>query len=139
MYIDSQYGVYAVIEIGNNIKGEPVDSVKIIAFNNFEAINQGEQKHFVSSIIDARPEINSPQSLHTFQFNMTNYSGNIVIQGSLSEGANPQVWTDIETLVADQTSILYQNVTGKYNWFRVKHFPNTALNNYGTVDSILYR
>lgn len=139
LYIDSQYGAYAVIEIGNNIQGEPLDSIKIIAFNNYEAFNQGEQKYFVSSIIDAKPEISSPQSLHTFQINMTNYSGNIVIQGSLSEGGNPQVWTDIETIVTSQKSILYQNVTGKYNWFRVKHFPNTALTNYGTVDSILYR
>ncbi len=139
MYIDSQYGAHSVIEIGNNIQGEPVDSVKIISFKNYEPFNPGERKFFISSIIDAKPEINSPQSLHTFQFNMTGYSGDIVIQGSLSEGGNPQVWTDLETITASQDNVLYQNITGKYHWFRVKHLPNTAITNYGTVDSILYR
>jgi len=139
LYIDSQYGTHAIIEIGNNLQGEPVDSVRVIAFKNFEAFNPGDQKYFISSIIDAKPETNSPQSLHTFQFNMTNFSGSILIQGSLSEGGNPQTWTNLETLVADQDSILYQNIVGKYNWFRIKHLPDTTLTNYGTVDSILYR
>lgn len=139
LYIDSQYGAYAVAELGNNIQGEPLDSVKIISFRNYEPFNPGEQKYFISSIIDAKPEINNPQSLHTFQFNMSNFSGDIVIQGSLSEGGNPQVWTTIETITANQDNVLYQNVIGKYHWFRVKHFPNTAITNYGTVDSILYR
>ncbi len=139
MYIDSQYGSHAVIEIGNNIQGEPVDSLKVISFRNYEVFDPTDRKYFISSIIDAKPEVNSPQSLHTFQFNMTGYSGEIVIQGSLSEGGNPQVWTDLETVIVSQDNILYQNITGKYNWFRVKHFPNTTLTNYGSVDSILYR
>jgi len=139
LYIDSQYGSHAVIEIGNNIQGEPVDSVRIIAFTNYEAFSDDDQKYFTSSIIDARPEVNSPQSLHTFQLNMTDYTGDIIIQGSLSEGGNPQVWVDLENISVSQGNILYQNITGKYNWFRVKHIPNTAINNYGTVDSILYR
>lgn len=139
LYIDSQYGTHAVIEIGNNLQGEPVDSVKVIAFKNYEPFNPSEQKYFISSIIDAKPEVNSPQSLHTFQFNMTNFTGTIIIQGSISEGGNPQTWVDLETITAAQDSILYQNITGKYNWFRVKHLPNTLLTNYGTVDSVLYR
>jgi len=33
----------------------------------------------------------------------------------------------------------YRNITGKYNWFRVKHTPNKLITNNGTVDKILYR
>jgi hypothetical protein len=68
---------------------------------------------------------------------MTNYSGDIIIQGSQSAGGNPERWVDLQTIPASQDPILYQNITGKFNWFRVKYIP--ALLNTGTVDSVLYR
>jgi hypothetical protein len=69
----------------------------------------------------------------------TNYTGQVVIQGSLSEGGNPEIWVDLETLTLTGSTIEYQNVTGKYNWFRVKHTPSILVNSPGTVDKILYR
>jgi hypothetical protein len=69
----------------------------------------------------------------------TNYTGSVTIQGSLSEGGNPEVWVDVETLALTTATLTYQNITGKYNWFRVKHTPNKLITNNGTVDKILYR
>jgi hypothetical protein len=69
----------------------------------------------------------------------SNYSGQVVIQGSLSEGGNPEVWVDVETLALTAETAAYRNITGKYNWFRVKHTPNKLITNNGTVDKILYR
>jgi hypothetical protein len=137
MYIDSQYGTLATIEIGKGLKGEPLETTKVIAFSKHQSFGEPFDTYYVSSIIDARPELSSPQSLHTFQINLSAYSGNLTIQGSISDGGNPQVWTTIESFTATDSSTLYKNVTGKYNWFRVKHTPSTA--NTGTVDSILYR
>jgi hypothetical protein len=138
MYIDSQYGVVSTIEIGNGIIGEPLDSNKVIAFNKHESFGEPFATYYLSSIIDAKPELSAPQTTHTFQFNFSSYSGSVVIQGSLSEGGNPQIWTDLITFTPTDENIAYRNVTGKYNWFRIKHTPDT-IGNTGTVDSVLYR
>jgi tRNA threonylcarbamoyladenosine modification (KEOPS) complex Pcc1 subunit len=137
LYIDSQYGSLATIEVGNNLVGEPVDSLVVTVFNLYDPFDQ--PKYYVSSIIDANPQISNPQSLHTFQFNMSDYTGDILIQGSLSNSANPQVWVDIETISINNRSIAYQNIEGKYNWFRIRHTPNSSLSSPGTLDSVLYR
>jgi len=140
LYIDSQYGMYSTIEVGPSILGEPTDSKKIIAFSRYVPYDVAELSPFyISSIVDANPNITTPQSIHTFQFNLTNYTGTLLIQGSISEGGNPQVWADLETITASNDSILYTNISGKYNWFRVKHTPDSSVIDPGTVDSILYR
>lgn len=140
LYIDSQYGMYSTVEVGASILGEPVDSKKITAFSKYVPYDtEPAPKYYISSIVDANPNVTTPQSVHTFQFNLTSYTGTLLIQGSISEGGNPQVWADLETLNATADSILYTNITGKYNWFRVKHTPDSSLTDPGTVDSILYR
>ena len=58
----------------------------------------------------------------------------MIIQGSLSDGGNPEVWADVATLNFENATNDYYNVTGKYNWFRLKHTPTS-----GTVDKVLYR
>jgi len=139
LYIDSQYGTFAAVEINDNILGEPVDSRKIIAFNQYNPFEN--PRYFISSIIDAKPELSSSQSLHTFQFNMTSYYGQIIIQGSQSEGGNPQVWVDVPDGNFNLTgeSITYKNISGKFDYFRIKHIPDQTITSHGTVDSVLYR
>lgn len=124
-YIDSQYGAFATVEISGDVFGEPLDSVQIDEFRDFRVNNASQEKYLLSSIIDARPNLSTPQSLHTFQFYFTNYTGTVVIQGSQSDGGNPQVWVDLDTqdMVAQSTPT-YKNITGKYNWFRIR-FGNT--------------
>ena len=137
LYIDSQYGAFSPLEITGDVFGEPVDSLVIKEFKNYQPYDPNTELYYISSIIDAQPQYGTPQSLHTFQFNMTNYSGDIIIQGSQSAGGNPERWVDLHTVLASQDPILYQNITGKFNWFRIKHVP--TLLNTGTVDSVLYR
>ena len=45
-----------------------------------------------------------------------------------------EVWADVATLNFENATNDYYNVTGKYNWFRLKHTPTS-----GTVDKVLYR
>jgi hypothetical protein len=139
LYIDSQYGTLADVEIFNNLLGEPVDSLKITVFQKNNPFD--DPKYSISSIIDAKPELSTVQSLHTFQFNTTNYHGEVIIQASQSEGGNPQVWVDLADGIFTLTgeSIVYKNIVGKYHWFRIKHLPDTSLTDYGTIDSVLYR
>ena len=139
-YIDSQYGTFSNLEIYGDLFGEPVDSIEIDEFKDFRIDFSSEARFYISSIIDADPQLSTPQSLHTFQFNMTGYYGDVVIQGSQSDGGNPTVWVDLDTdSYTNQTTPVYKNIVGKYNWFRIKHTPDHLISNYGSLDSILYR
>jgi hypothetical protein len=137
MYTDTQYGAYSVMEIFGDLSGEVEDSILINKFEYINPFNVGEldQRIYISSIIDAQPQISTPQSLHTLQMYFSgDYQGTVTIQGSLDEqGATPSKWIDIETL-EPTLSAEYRNVRGKWNWFRIKHIPIQ-----GTLDKILYR
>jgi hypothetical protein len=140
LYMDSQYGTIATIEVSGDVLGSIDESVVINKFNHTNpfALGDTDPKFFISSIIDARPTINTANSLHTFQFYSNNYSGTVTIQGSLDDqGATPREskWADITTV--DLSLEKYKNVSGKWNWFRIKHIPSTS--NTGTLDKILYR
>jgi hypothetical protein len=126
MYMDSQYGTIGTIEVSGDVSGAIDKSVVVDKFNYTNPGTQGDEsaKFFISSLIDARPTINTANSLHTFQFYHTNYVGAVTIQGSIDEqGATPRdnKWSDIATV--DLVTEQYKNVTGKYTWFRIKHVP----------------
>lgn len=132
LFVDSQYGTVGNLEVLGNVSGELQESVVVDTFAEYIPLEGDTYYH--SELIDAKPNIGSTFGLHTFQFNFTNYTGEVILQASLSEGANPEVWTDLETLTFTDESIYYQNIVGKYNWFRIKHTPSQ-----GSIDSILYR
>jgi hypothetical protein len=134
LYSDSQYGTLGTIEVAHSIYGAATDSNAIKVFSLHKSFGENFTDFYVSSIIDAKPEVSAPNSLHTFQFYFTNYSGSMIIQGSLSDGGNPEVWADVATLNFENAANDYHNLTGKYNWFRIKHTPTS-----GTVDKVLYR
>lgn len=139
LYIDSQYDALANIEVLDSGEGELLASTKVSEFSLHKSFGEAFSDFYISSIINARPQVTTPQSLHTFQMFFSNYSGQLVIQGSQSDGGNPETWTNVTTLNLVDATAIVENVVGKYNWFRVKHTPNTAVNNNGTVDKVLYR
>ena len=129
LYCDSQYGTIGTLEIFKAGTGEAVDSTHVTSFllHDPAVIGVFGQSYYVSSIIDARPEYNNPQSLHTFQFNFTEYSGPVIIQGSIDNGGTPKNWTDLEVLTIGQDeTVRYTNITGKWNWFRIKQNASKA-------------
>jgi hypothetical protein len=128
MYQDSQYGTFGVLEIVGDVLGdvEPSLTVNKFSYTNPFATGDENKNFYISSIINGLPQLSTPQSLHTFQMYFTNYSGEVIIQGSLDEDAAPDTWFDIETLNLTRADLEYRNITGKYNWFRVKHIPNSG-------------
>jgi hypothetical protein len=136
MFQDAQYGAIGTVEVSGDVLGETEESFEITKFEyiNPASTGQTDPRYYTSSLIDALGHTQTASSLHTFQIYSTNYTGTVKIQGSLSEGGTPHVWTDIETVSLSGASQTYRNVTGKYNFFRVRHFPTS-----GTVDKILYR
>ena len=147
LYIDEQYGAFSTIEIVGDVQGnlKPSTIVKEFNYTNPAALGENEPKFYTSSLIDAAPNTNHAQSLHTFQFFVSNYSGEIKIQGSISEGANPKVFTDLISeddsssiiSMTNQTAPIYKNIRGKFNWLRVIHTP--ATDNLGSLDKVVYR
>ena len=141
LYMDSQYDTVGTLEITGDVYGGVANSVIVDTFNYTNPFTQGATEPFpfyVSQIIDARPNTSPAYPIHTFQFYTTNYTGTVEIQASLdAQGATPREtkWATVATV--DLLTERYKNVTGKYNWFRIKHIP--ATNNTGTVDKILYR
>jgi hypothetical protein len=133
MYVDSQYGAFGTLEVYGDISGEPVDSLVISEFLEIFRSAATEQLTYESSIIDAQPELTNPYSLHTLMFYTTQYQGEIFVEGSLSEGAVPKVWNRLATIVPTANTN-YTNITGKYNWFRIKHQPLS-----GSLDKVVYR
>lgn len=134
-YVDSQYGVNGTLHVLGDVKGTVKDSIVIDKFSYTNPATLGEMtpKYYVSSIIDAQPQLETPQSLHTFQFYFTNYTGTVQIQASNEEqGGTPQKWIDVALI--DPAVDVYKNITGKWSWFRIKHFPLS-----GTLDKVLYR
>jgi len=128
MYIDSQYGTKAIIELLGGTNGDVNQSLVVNKFDytNPAATGDEDPAFYVSSIIDARPNVTTASSLHTFQLYSTNYSGTVTIQGSIEDqGASPNSWNDLLSFVPED-DLEYKNIEGKYNWFRIKHVPNIA-------------
>ena len=141
LYMDSQYDTVGTLEITGDVYGGVADSVIVNTFNYTNPFTQGAVEPFpfyTSQIIDAAPNTSPAYPIHTFQFYTTNYTGTVEIQASLdAQGATPRDTKFSTVATVDLANEKYKNVTGKYNWFRIKHIP--ATNNTGTVDKILYR
>jgi hypothetical protein len=137
LYVDSQYDAFATLEILGNISGQVSDSLIVnkFSYTNPVALGEPEPKFYISSLIDTRYNVTTPQTLHTFQiFPAADYSGTIKIQASLDEDNDPSNWIDItpegdsvsETVLNNSSTPFYKNVIGKYRWFRIYHSPSTA-------------
>ena len=141
LYMDSQYDTVGTLEITGDVYGGVANSVIVDTFNYTNPFTQGATEplpFYISEIIDAAPNTSPAYPIHTFQFYTTNYTGTVEIQASLdAQGATPRDTKFSTVATVDLANEKYKNVTGKYNWFRVKHIP--ATNNTGTVDKILYR
>lgn len=133
LYVDSQYGATATLEISGDVYGGLADSEVINTFNYTNPQTQGETTPpawYTSAIIDAKPSTQNSVPLHTFQFYSTNYTGTVLIQANLdNQGGTPREtkWFTVSTV--DLSTEKYKNVQGKYNWFRIKHTPTHSANN----------
>lgn len=124
-YIDSQYGAVAVVEIIDNVEGEPLPSHKVSEFKRYVQPWHDED-YFESGLIYSNSQLVTANSIHTFQFYFTNYTGRVTIQGSIDEGSDPQIWSDLKTIQYLGADKEYENLVGKYNFFRIRHMPYAA-------------
>ena len=135
LYADSQYGAISTLEVENDVLGQVEQSVTVDTFllKDPRAQDNSVDEFYVSSIIDTQRPYQVAQSLHTFQFYCTAYTGRVEIQGSLDKDSDPKNWVTIRTRDAVNETSFYENVVGKYNWFRIKHSTDDVGNAKFTV------
>jgi len=139
LYIDSQYGAVANIEVVGDIKGNVQPSLDVTEFAEYDPRVFGEtaDPFFTSSLIDTHYQSEVSNSTHTFALYSTSYTGSVEIQASLDESAAPSHWTTLTTISINNTNLEYSNIVGKWKWFRIVHTP--ATNSTGKFDKITYR
>jgi len=124
MYIDSQYGAVATLEVVGDTRGNPLPSLEVTSFTETRPSVTGDtgDPFYISSLIDAKYNTSTAHSNHTFVFYFNNYTGSVVLQGSLSDSNDPTnlPWTTIDTLPYVSANIEYYNTVGKWRWFRIK-------------------
>ena len=129
LYSDSQYGAISTLEVMDDILGQVEQSSEIDAFRLVDPLSRDNRsgEYYISSLVDTNRNIQTAQSLHTFQFYCTNYTGRIEIEGSLEKNSDPKNWVPVlppfDVVDADN---LYKNVVGKWNWLRVRHSTDTS-------------
>lgn len=136
LYGDPQYDAIGTLEILSNVKGGIKPSVVTKEWVKKLVYNQTppNKDYWISGIVDAQPQFSTPQTLHSFQIYMKNYTGEFKIEGSLSEGGNPGTWVTLSNTNYVNGNMDFKNITGKWNFFRFQYIPTS-----GTVDKILYR
>ena len=147
-YVDTAFDAIGEVEVAGDVIGSTLPSTVINKWQYVNPIGLGEEEpvFYTSSIIDANPFTSSPQTMHTFQFYLDEYEGEIVIQASIEEqGATPGhgSWIDVETIETYDEALFreYVTIVGKYNWFRIKHYPITGEDGFavGKIGKVLYR
>lgn len=139
LYTDSQYGAIGIIDVVGNVSGDVIPSIEIKEFSAYIE-PWHDENYSVSSIIDTNSQLVTDKTLHTLQLFFNDYTGRVVIQGSLDRGANPQNWVDIQTLDYINVTKEYANFSGKYNWLRVKHLPNNPglIGSFNVTQTLLF-
>jgi len=147
-YSSTYYNVAGILNISQDVYPVLQPSQEIAAFlMNYN--NQTQLFEWKSGNIYAYPEYNSNSALQTVAMYMTNFKGQVLIQGTLSnQPDNYNKYFNITSLVYDGfDGIDYYNFNGIYSYIRIVYIPakdslgmdNTDTAYSGTFDKVLYR
>ena len=132
LYGDSQYGASVPVEIVNNSFPQVYPSTVLDEFTT-------DPTGRYSSAVNARPELNGNNSLHTAVFYSTGFNGTVSIETTLENGVTDIVnWSTLQSVaITDSDTIKHTNFNGVFTFVRFRIIADLA--NTGTVDKILYR
>jgi hypothetical protein len=132
LYGDSQYGASVPVEVINNSFPQVYPSTIL---EDFTPIPTGKY----SSAVNARPELNSNNALHTAAIYATNFNGTVSVETTLENGITDIVnWSTLQSItVKDSDTVIHTNFNGVFTFVRFRVIPD--IENTGTVDKILYR
>lgn len=149
-YSNTYYGTSGLIEVRQDAFPTLYPSIEVTDFQlvyNHEAFKY----EYLSGHLDATPALVDNVALKTMAIYMTNYTGRILIQGTLdnSPGYFGNYATIQDKSYTHFTGIDYLNFNGVFSYIQTKHIPavDPITNNndhssdayHGTVDKILLR
>ena len=144
-YANTYYEVAGTIEIVDHVYPAFTNSTELPNTDFVRPLTSsfyrpnGQITEYFSSLVEAQPEYKRNGALHTITYYSSNYVGDLTIQATLdSQVTSDTSWVDLTTInLTSSDSIGYQNITGVYNYFRLKHLPDNL--NTGTLDKVLVR
>jgi hypothetical protein len=147
-YVNTYYGMNGTVFLSNDIYPVMQPSQEVISF--LKSYNDSIFKYeYKSGNIYSYPEYNSNSALHTAAIYMTDFKGDVHIQGTLSNSPNSSgKYSTIETRTYNGfTGIDYVNFNGVFTYIRVMYVPATAPAEsqndnpdfFGSFDKVLYR
>ena len=147
-YSNTYYGVAGFLKLSQDIYPVLQPSQEVVAFEKIYDDSIQKYRHRSGNIY-AYPEYNSNTALHTAAAYLTNYRGQLIIEGTLYD--SPSNYNRYVTIASQTyngfTGIDYFNFNGIFSYVRFTFIPATApaeSNNdnpdyYGNFDKILYR
>ena len=132
LYGDSQYGASVPVEVVNN------SFPQVYPSNILDEFTTDSTSRYTSAV-NARPELNNNNALHTAAIYATNFNGIVNVETTLENGITDIVnWSTLQSMtVKDSDTIIHTNFNGVFTFVRFRVIPDIA--NTGTVDKILYR
>ena len=116
-----------VIYISGNAFPGPAESITLSEANSNLWFKDNTEDIWRSQLVDAQPNINGNEALHTIAVYPGSFLGNVTLEGTLTEqisvdqsNAANLDWTDIATLTFDSSSTQIANFNGIYDYIRVK-------------------
>jgi hypothetical protein len=147
-YSNTYYGMAGFLTVAQDVYPMLQPSQEITAFQ--QTYDDSIQAYrWISGNIYAYPEYNENTALHTAAVYMTNFSGTVLVQGTLYN--SPDYYNRYVTISSQNytnfSGIDYFNFNGIFSYVRFQFIPATApgeSNNnnpefYGSLDQILYR
>lgn len=151
-YANTYYDIAGTIEVRHDlfptlIPSQEVDNNAFMEFYNRDT--NALQYEYYSGNLNANPAFKSNVALHTAAVYMTNYIGQVLIEGTLEN--DPATYGNYATIsnktYSGFTGIDYTNFNGIFSKIRIRYIPAknpvTGQNNdtayAGTVDKVLYR
>jgi len=139
LYADTRYDAAIKFEVVGRTSPELTESQLITSFTLLD-------DEFISSSVDAKPNRNSNAALHTVAYYLTNFSGNIKIYGTMSDGASYSTDSqqsefyliDTQTYT-DESNIQYVNFTGIHKRIAIVAQSLDSSTVLTGLDKILYR
>lgn len=131
-YSNTYYGVSGTMELRQDTYAtlQPSTEVTAATFEAgvvYNADMAAQRYEFYSGQLQAHPEFNNGQALHTMAFYLNNFKGTIKIQATQEN--SPGQFGNYVTLTTltyptKTTGVVYQNFQGVWSYVRVIHYPD---------------
>lgn len=147
-FTDNAGNVVAMVEVVDAADVTPMPSVELLA-DNWTITNEVDSpKTYTSSAIAGARVKNHMNAVHSFSIKTTEFTGTVELRGSLDLQPPTDITKyfpiDITTgsqiiTFNDYTGITSHTFEANFMWIKFIYRPDISLENYGTVDKVLFR